>query len=396
MRHMICEHEKVMRAQGVSHLTMTINSRFWLKQDVDPDVLLTALQDTLKLYPIFGMTYEQDGDDVWLCDNDEPPAIYEEDRILVPDGKRMGGRLYFVGYKRRMISLSADHIFSDGMGVQKFFNTMLERYGKLLDGTAEPITGPAYDLETMYRQVPSIPPADYRKYEPFRATGEAIHLPIVTNASPYRVYTCKVSESAFMDYVRKHESSAMAAIFQVASRGIFSRHPEGDYIRMIMIVSTKKALGMEESFANMWGYAAVDITREEADDPGCLKRIRADIKGLNSEDNIRYETIHPNPMETYQLSLNTAFLSSYLRLGDQTNGVAEKHQSIPISINGLPKLDVRASDGWMEFVVAGSPECLPFYECVKYGLTLSGFEIASEEVQEIELSDEMIIVKDNH
>lgn len=378
---------------GIPRLMLSLNTRFFLRQNVQPEILLTALRDTLKLYPVFGFTFEQEGDKIYFADDDEPVSVYETDRIHVPDQVQFGRHLFFVGYFGNMISISVDHRLSDGSGVQLFFGKMLERYSQLLSGTAEEITGPAYDVSLMLRQKPDIPHNDYRLYKPFTCDGEMLRLPAPTMGKPYRSFICRVDEQLFMDYVRRHDTTALAAISQITDKGIFSLDSfKGDYIRTDFVISTKKALGMENSFMNLLEFGTIDITRGEVNDPSCLKRVCADIKGQISEENIRALALRYGDSIPIAPASCSTYSCSYLRLGGVHNELIEKHQSVPIFFGPVPKVDVRAGGGMMEFIVAGLPECEILYNAVKTGLAETGFSILNEERLLIEMENDMLTV----
>lgn len=375
---------------GMPRLMMTLNTRFFLQENVQPEILLTALRDTLKLYPVFGFTFERDGDKIYFADDDEPVSIYETDKIHVPDWVKFGRHLFFVGYCGNMISISVDHRLSDGSGVQLFFGKMLERYSQLLAGTAEEIIGPAYDVSLMLRQNPEIPHKEYQLYQPFTCEGEMLRLPALNMGKPYRNFICRVDEQLFMNYVRQHETTALAAISQMIDNGIFSLGTfKGDYIRTSFVISSKKALGMERSFMNLLEFGTIDITHAEANDPSCLKRVCADVKGQITEENIRALALHSRDYDPVSCSTYTC---SYLRLSGVHSELIEKHQSVPLFFGPVPKVDVRAGGGLMEFIVAGSPECEILYNGVKAGLVAAGFNILNEECLLIETENDVLTV----
>lgn len=374
-------------------LMLTINSRFILKKDVQPDVLLQAIRDCLKLYPLFGCTFEQEGDKFYFVDNDAPLSLYETDKFIFPDGKRLNGYLFFVGYSGRTVSISVDHRLSDGSGVQRFFGTVFRRYGDLLNGSAEEITGPAYDVSLMYQQTPTIPAGDHREYQPFACEGEVIRLPGMTEEKPYRSFTCRADESVFMDYTRKHETTALAAISQITGKGIFALYPEkGDFVRMLFVMNMKKALGLERSFTNMLEHGMVDISRKEADDPACLKRMCADIKGQIADENIFYQKLYAKENRLFDLRTHASYVCSYLRADGMSDGVVESHQSVPLCFDPIPKLDVRACGGCMEFTVTGSPQCEVLYNAVKIGLAETGIPILGETRQTFEVETDRVSI----
>lgn len=395
MRYVRSIIAEMTKKANVPKLMLTINSRFVLKQDVQPDVLLQALRDCQKLYPVFGCTFEQEGDKIYLADNDAPFCLYETDKIIIPDEKRLNGYLLFVGYSGRAISVSVDHRLSDGSGVQSFFGKVLQRYEDLLNGCAEEVTGPAYDVSLMFQQAPVIPERDYREYLPYSCAGKPVRFPEVTAEKPYRCLTCRVDETAFMDYVRKHETTALAAISQITDKGIFRLYPDGgDFARMAFIISTKKALGMERSFANLIDQGVLELSRSEADDPECLKRMAADIKGQIADENIFYQATHMMEDKVRMTAMKSTYVCSYLRLVGKQDSIVEKHQAIPLTFDPAPKLDVRAYSGSVDFVVSGTPYCAPLYEAVKLGLAAVGIPILGEVRQTIEIENNTISLRE--
>lgn len=393
MRYTRCPLVEETTKSEVPPIMMTINTIFTLNDEVQPAILLEALHDMLKLYPVFGFVFEQEGDKIYLVDCDDPVSLYETDKIIVPYTANIGKHRFAVGYSGQNIYISVDHRLSDGAGVQLFFGKMLERYGRLLDGTAEEISGPAYDISLMYQQLPVLPEGDFKQYKQYIAKGEMIKLPDSSVGSLYRLFTCQISEEAFMDYVKSREITALAAISQIVGRGIFNIYPEKeDFIRIAFVISSKKVLKMEKSFADSLDFGIVDIPRDEIDNTDCLKRVSADIKGQITDENIIYDALHDGGEKMEIFTSRATFACSYLRLNNANQDFIKKHQSVPLCFSPVPKVDVRTIGGIMEFTVAGLPGCETLYNAVKQGLELSGFNPVSEEIQQVVIENDTLAV----
>ena len=98
-----------------------------LKEDIDKEILLKALTETLKDYPIFHSTLRKGFFWYYLEESDIKPEVTEDDRIPCDF---MYGLLYRVSYYKKRINLEVSHALTDATGTLDFLKSLTANYLK--------------------------------------------------------------------------------------------------------------------------------------------------------------------------------------------------------------------------------------------------------------------------
>lgn len=98
-----------------------------LKENIDKEILLKALTETLKDYPIFHATLRKGFFWYYLEESDAKPEVTEDDRIPCDF---MYGLLYRVSYYKKRINLEVSHALTDATGTLEFLKSLTANYLK--------------------------------------------------------------------------------------------------------------------------------------------------------------------------------------------------------------------------------------------------------------------------
>ena len=124
---------KIFPPNVSGHDTKVFRFACQLKEDVQPQLLQQAAEDTLKLFPIFRSVMKQGLFWCYLEESDQLPQVREEylppcAAIYDPSKRNL---LFRVTYYRRRINLEVFHAITDGTGALHFLRTMVSRYLQL-------------------------------------------------------------------------------------------------------------------------------------------------------------------------------------------------------------------------------------------------------------------------
>ena len=105
-----------------------------MRDDVDHDFLLKAVNAAMKRYPYFCVYPQKNGDSIQLQFNEAPVPVFKDGRCVVLGTKESSGHLLVFGCEKRRIILHASHYIADGMGISPLLMSVLylyisEKYG---------------------------------------------------------------------------------------------------------------------------------------------------------------------------------------------------------------------------------------------------------------------------
>ena len=149
-----------MKVDTASIMFTSLSSKKWgrtfrsaviLKDDVNPDILRKAAKDVMPRFPAMHTTVKKGF--FWNYQEGTPllPEIREEyTRQLLPITMRNDGRPDFrlVYYKKRLAMECAHHL-GDGLGSNKYFTALLERYVELKNNPDAPYNPSPIDPEEL-------------------------------------------------------------------------------------------------------------------------------------------------------------------------------------------------------------------------------------------------------
>lgn len=101
-----------------------------LKEDVDKDILQTALDNTMLLFPMYNVILRRGFFWYYFEHTDQKPEVTEENKLpcsmlYIPNRKNL---LFQVSYYRKRMNLEIYHALADGTGALNFLKTLVYYY----------------------------------------------------------------------------------------------------------------------------------------------------------------------------------------------------------------------------------------------------------------------------
>lgn len=216
--------------------TLALRVEILLRDEVDPEVLQSALEKTLERYPNWQQTLVSDGKNVFYRKNDAIPKIKEDDgstcRFCTEETQ---GYLFRVIYTKNSFTVDMHHGITDGKGNNEFFKTLLFYY----------FTGMGYSVETEGRvKLNGDTPDATEMEQTFEKYGNSETTPsfILENTAAFRLpeeemdqskavcrryaITCSIKE--LLDYSKKNGASVAPVLADMVSRTIEGLYEVGD------------------------------------------------------------------------------------------------------------------------------------------------------------------------
>ena len=105
-----------------------------MRDDVDYELLLKAVNLAMKRYPYFCVFPQKKGDDIQLSFNEAPVPVFKNGRCIMLGTEESSGHLLAFGCEEKKIIVHASHYIADGMGISPLLMTVLylyvsEKYG---------------------------------------------------------------------------------------------------------------------------------------------------------------------------------------------------------------------------------------------------------------------------
>ena len=99
-----------------------------MRDEVDHDLLLEAVNSAVKRYPYFCVSPQINGESIQLQFNEAPIPVFKDGRCVVLGTKESNGHLLAFGCEGRRIFLHASHYIADGMGISPLLMSLLYLY----------------------------------------------------------------------------------------------------------------------------------------------------------------------------------------------------------------------------------------------------------------------------
>ncbi len=121
---------KIFPAVSNSHSSNVFRISAILREDVDPALLQTSVEQALRLMPAFAVKLHRGLFWYYLDSNSEKPKVREEKQYPCAPifGAHENGYLFRVTYYRRHLNLDVFHALSDGTGAVNFLYAILYSY----------------------------------------------------------------------------------------------------------------------------------------------------------------------------------------------------------------------------------------------------------------------------
>ena len=230
-----------------------------ISTDVRGDILQEAVGDVIERAPYFSdALVERDGD-FFYAKNPLPMEV-AEGGLRAAGGPETNWHCLDVTYEGNVMSFSMFHALCDGLGLNLFIESVLNRYFCRKDGVDYPADG---------LRVPGQPVLEGEETDPYSRAyelpedyssdifGEAFyHLPENDEAplDYMRGVNFRVRESELMELVRSCRSSPVATLQVLMSDAVMKVHPDAsETVGALIPASYRKALGVPNTFKNCVG-----------------------------------------------------------------------------------------------------------------------------------------------
>ena len=379
-----------------------------LKEEVNPEILQQALDDTIEEFPFFNCVlhrgifwyYLEDSNLMAKVEQEHAPACLP---LYIPGKKNL---LYRVGYFIKRINLEMFHVLADGTGAFMFFKNLVTRYLQIRHNLSEDIK-PADDFSVEEKNEDAFTDnyskqkglkqlGEMRSVKAYQVTGE-----VDDNLLPH-LLEGTVSASKFLDLAHKYESTVgvlcVALYIKAVIQGM-NRHQRRRHIVVSVPVNLRQFF-KSGTARNFFGVINIDYDPKNYDGElkSIIEPVAKDFKEKLSSENIE------KTMNSYSsLEHNLAIKMVPLPIKDFTIGrfdrAAKRGVTTSMSNLGQIKMPPEVSDyidRFSAFMTASSQQvCVcTFKDKMVFGevspfkthkTMLNFFRCLSEEGIEIEL-----------
>ena len=379
-----------------------------LKEEVNPEILQQALDDTIEEFPFFNCVlhrgifwyYLEDSNLMAKVEQEHAPACLP---LYIPGKKNL---LYRVNYFNKRINLEMFHVLADGTGAFMFFKNLVTRYLQIRHNLSEDIK-PADDFSVEEKNVDAFTDnyskqkglkqlGEMRSVKAYQVTGE-----VDDNLLPH-LLEGTVSASKFLDLAHKYESTVgvlcVALYIKAVIQGM-NRHQRRRHIVVSVPVNLRQFF-KSGTARNFFGVINIDYDPKNYDGElkSIIEPVAKDFKEKLSSENIE------KTMNSYSsLEHNLAIKMVPLPIKDFTIGrfdrAAKRGVTTSMSNLGQIKMPPEVSDyidRFSAFMTASSQQvCVcTFKDKMVFGevspfkthkTMLNFFRCLSEEGIEIEL-----------
>ena len=236
----------------------TVRLHLGLDQNVDPEAMRRALDQTAERYPYFCVTLKKNEKEFYYERNESPVALLNTDKMITLGTQETNGHIWAVCYKDDHLYLDFFHGRADGAGMYKILATLLyyyfhEVYGLTDDSgirtldtpfseaeTADPMNSlPLIDLKSL-----KLPPAE----EPLSMMNS---LGLQRGAGKGYIRKISIPEEVMIPFIKENDATPGILICILMARAIERVVPEHTLpIINSYIINARPMLNGLESFHN--------------------------------------------------------------------------------------------------------------------------------------------------
>ena len=267
-----------------------------LKEEVNPEILQQALDDTIEEFPFFNCVlhrgifwyYLEDSNLMAKVEQEHTPACLP---LYIPGKKNL---LYRVNYFNKRINLEMFHVLADGTGAFMFFKNLVTRYLQIRHNLSEDIK-PSDDFSVEEKNVDAFTDnyskqkglkqlGEMRSVKAYQVTGE-----VDDNLLPH-LLEGTVSASKFLDLAHKYESTVgvlcVALYIKAVIQGM-NRHQMRRHIVVSVPVNLRQFY-KSGTARNFFGVINIDYDPKNYDGElkSIIKPVAKDFKEKLSSENI--------------------------------------------------------------------------------------------------------------
>ena len=279
-----------------------------LNENVNGEILQRAVDEAVKVHPWVNFALDINGSEIKYKDAGTPFKAIEMYGPANLGGEFAEGRLFSVSYIENKIWISYFHGLTDGVGRNRFFDTLMYYYftfknGKTYDSTGIWLNdgtvreGMFDDLgskhyETTPGFVYKAPPEDKDIfYMPETLEIDKMGKDAFTyEGTKMTRYHLNVKSDEFMAYAKANGHSPASAFQAMMARVLQKMYPDNKKLFTAALpVNCRNAIGMENTHRNGWTFAfqTVDPKQLELSEKDLGAALRSDLKFLISPDQLK-------------------------------------------------------------------------------------------------------------
>lgn len=277
--------------------------RFELDEEVDPDAIQSAWNQTLKVYPYMAYAVATRNGQLVFLENPLPFVVKETGEVVEPFDRQGNFHTVTFCYLGTTLCIYADHVPLDGTGFKAVLETFFYHYYCATDNrdyeapegvyTAKDgaVEGQEVDAYLMADAIdPTVMMKAFTKQRAFIPT-ETRRDELFLTREDCRGYCISVPSGEFMTYTKSVGGSPMSMLSVLLAKAMERVHPENDLpISLMSPISVRKVMGNENSLLHQvvhapYTFEAGDLKNKS--DAELNGMYRGFLQGFASEQNIR-------------------------------------------------------------------------------------------------------------
>lgn len=279
-----------------------------LNENVNGEILQKAIDEAVKVHPWINFVLDIDGADIRYKEADTPFRAVEMYGPANIGGAFAGGRMFSISYIENKIWISYFHGLTDGVGRNRFYDTLMYYYftfknGKeydstgiwLNDGTVR--EGMFEDLgDHQYEVTPGFVPKPAPRDEDIFYMPETLSVDkskddeFIYEGAGMTRYHLKIKSAEFMAFCKENGHSPASAFQAIMARVLQEMYPDNEkQITAALPVNCRTAVGLENTHRNGWTFAFQSVLPEQLklNEKELGAQLRADLKELISPDQLK-------------------------------------------------------------------------------------------------------------
>ena len=279
-----------------------------LNENVNGEILQKAIDEAIKVHPWINFVLDIDGADIRYKEADTPFRAVEMYGPANIGGAFAGGRMFSISYIENKIWISYFHGLTDGVGRNRFYDTLMYYYftfknGKeydstgiwLNDGTVR--EGMFEDLgDHQYEVTPGFVPKPAPRDEDIFYMPETLAVDkskddeFIYEGAGMTRYHLKIKSAEFMAFCKENGHSPASAFQAIMARVLQEMYPDNEkQITAALPVNCRTAVGLENTHRNGWTFAFQSVLPEQLklNEKELGAQLRADLKELISPDQLK-------------------------------------------------------------------------------------------------------------
>ncbi len=279
-----------------------------LNENVNGEILQKAIDEAVKVHPWINFVLDIDGADIRYKEADTPFRAVEMYGPANIGGAFAGGRMFSISFIENKIWISYFHGLTDGVGRNRFYDTLMYYYftfknGKeydstgiwLNDGTVR--EGMFEDLgDHQYEVTPGFVPKPAPRDEDIFYMPETLAVDkskddeFIYEGAGMTRYHLKIKSAEFMAFCKENGHSPASAFQAIMARVLQEMYPDNEkQITAALPVNCRTAVGLENTHRNGWTFAFQSVLPEQLklNEKELGAQLRADLKELISPDQLK-------------------------------------------------------------------------------------------------------------